>query len=362
MRINPSAELWNWYLSRFQNNSPLLAGRAISLPTNNASANSDTVTVSRDAKFAQMDNIINSGEPLTGVSYDEYTDYNYWKTENFLCNKEMKQNYNQAVRGTNDVIAKQDWDNENFVITNKMRENPDYQKVVQEQADKWANGEDLTDGEKKILFDDNEKYMSSSCERCLLSYEKHISGLLSENGISLDKDEKIGLSVYGSTFSVTGNVSEEKRTEIENVLNSMTKAQKVGFEVTYMDGVPSYNKNIPRAQQIISDSVGDAEYLLNEFSGGKVKLQDLSIDSSGKIQGLPKELENYFDEISSDLRAPIETDVKSERDEIMSKRVFKQELETAVKIVQTKGYENLPRYSSYFEFSDSKLTMVDNYS
>lgn len=361
--MNVNTNPWNRYLNLVNWKHPTPNALTSVNRTNVASsAGSDTVTLSREANFSQIAKRVDSGEPLTGVSYEEYKDYYYDTNHNFLSEREMRQTYQQAVRGTNDIVAKQDWYDEDVILTPEIQSDSEFQNAVSKQAERWANGETLTDAEKKVLQSDFNQYLSASSQRNYGLESEHISNLLSENGLALNDDEKIQISLYAGQFDVSGNIAGDKQAAIENVLNSLTKREKDSIGALYTNEVStSYTKNVSKGERFLSSSIGETEYLLNQYSGGQVKLQDLSIDGSGQVQGLPEELQKYFEGVTSDLQAPTGTDDFSKNQSVTTKRAQKLAVETAVKALQEQGYDNLPRYSYLFEFSEGTLSAVDNY-
>lgn len=56
----------------------------------------------------------------------------------------------------------------------------------------------------------------------------------------LAENEKIGISLRGSTFAVTGDLSEEKWKSIEDVLNSMKKSEKNSYGTLFSMRVMSH--------------------------------------------------------------------------------------------------------------------------
>jgi len=365
MHVNQSNNIWSWYLKLLNNDNSVYEKRSTNNKTNEAISKLDTVAISREARFSQIERTIASGKPLTGLSFDQYCEEYYFSSLNQAPRGgmyEARQEFNQAVRGTEDIITKQDWYGEGVILSPQIVNSDAFQQHINGLAEKWANGEKLTEKQRFALRTNEKVYLEVEVKRSLKIKSEQINNLLSKHGIALDGNERIQISLYGDKFTVDGDFSQEKQIAIKNALNTLTKNEKSSYKVLYMrDNVSSYAKNISKGDRFLSSSVEETEYLLEQYSGGRVKLEDLTLNSFGQIEGLPDGLVQYFEGITSEKDLPIETDSISERNNIMTKRVQKEAMETVLKSIQELGYKNLPRYSFNFEFSGSKLKAIDNY-
>ncbi len=113
MRINNGNSLWRWYVRFFlgDTNKPVIKL--------NNNKNEDTVKISwrakREMRNAEIEKMISSGEPMEGVSYEEFGDYYYDKHGYRLSNYEMEIEYRQALKGSNASLKEKEW-----------RTNPEY--------------------------------------------------------------------------------------------------------------------------------------------------------------------------------------------------------------------------------------------
>ncbi|SNS92818.1 hypothetical protein SAMN05446037_102812 [Anaerovirgula multivorans] len=368
MNINKANDFFNWYLKLFDDSGNSGKKRAFSQQANTKIWTSDIVTISREAKYARIKNIISSGKPLMDVSFDDFCSDYYFsslKTSGRGGMYEAKQAYKEAVRGTNDIIEKQDWYAEGVIYTPEIVNSTAFQEHLKSLAEKWASGAELSEAEKRIITSDFNAYENAFAGRSFHKKSAQLNQILLDKGIVLAEDEKIEISLRGSIFTVSGDLSEEKRKAVEEALNSMEKSEKDSYGALFsMHSVSSYEKNISQSQRFLSTSITQAEYLLEQYSGGTIKLQDIFIDSSGQLQGLPEELTKRFEGIDTSgdpiLPEKYVSDLAKTKQWIKD-RADKVYFETAVKAMLKQGYENLPRYSYEFVFSNGKLSTVDIY-
>ncbi|MDR0984292.1 MAG: hypothetical protein LBL93_04710 [Ruminococcus sp.] len=270
--------------------------------------NLDTINISTKAKDSLIENAMQSGEPLKGIRREDYENY-YYRQNGYSPKKEL---YNQLVKGRNDIVKDREWlNNPNFVITDDVRNTAEYKEDFFKIMDKYSENKELNYQENKILnglidqSDVQTLVARAKVSRNTIRNENFISSALNNAGITLGEDEKFKFKVspVSSEFIVSGDLPEEKLKGIEKALNEMDLT-KYGYSSSSVPFVSAYNFETSnfhkefRQNMVISEYLNDAQNFLTKYSGGDVKLQDLSFDENGEIIGLNDKMKEVLSEVT----------------------------------------------------------------
>lgn len=186
----------------------------------NIGKNGDTVHISWRAKQDMLNEHIekveNSGEPLTGVSYEEYRTY-YYETHGRLSDREMKIQYQQALKGDNASLKEKEWrTNPEYLMPTRLFSTPEVTADREAALEKYRNGEKLAEWESGLLVtfpnmgEGDRRVNEAKTYRMTRNLENFISSALSEVGIELSEDDELNFEVWGYDMTVTGTLSADK--------------------------------------------------------------------------------------------------------------------------------------------------------
>lgn len=103
-------------------------------------------------KFAaeRIEKALDSGEPLRGVSYDEYL--SYYLQKNGSINTDTRQFYLQDVKGDKAALRDKQWRTDsNYIIPKRLYDNPLITADRDAAIEKLAKNEKLEDWEQRLL-------------------------------------------------------------------------------------------------------------------------------------------------------------------------------------------------------------------
>ena len=305
----------------------------------------DTVAISleayealRKAHHAEIDKIIERGESLElkGISYEDYSYYIGFKgsfpersTYDFLC-------YEGKSRAF-------------------------FTEKAIDIYDRWAEGEDFPEEElNKWTQYACDYYTKAEYRRRLNQNANRLTDTLAENGIVLGKDEKLAIKLSSNaTYTVSGIEDEEKRKEIEIIVNK-TLDSACGLHEHFLR-VPGFPKTEAESAMInkaliTSRCIRTVEQYLKENTAG-VTLKDLYLDAKGNIcGGLSQET---LDQLNNAVTVKDTDDLKNYTEEELYLARNKESMQEVLKTIETYGIDNLPQLNFYFAYSDGKLSVVD---
>lgn len=281
------SELMKTYIGNVSQTSKSVFSRAVT-------ANGVRVELSPDAERIMrndyIDRVLESGEPLHGISYDEYRSY-YEDKHGFIDDK-IRQDYKQALKGDDAALRDREWrSNPNYEIPQRLFNDPLIVADRNAVIEKIRNDEDLEEWEHQLLntFPDAEEgnkiYIDAMITRQFHRVEKSVVADLTAAGIELAPDEEIQFEVWGYDMKVSGNLDDEKLQAIYDAVSCHSKSM---YSV-YVD----YNNSM---------SPGDITecfrliYAENYLKDTGVSVFDISLDDKGNLVGLPDEMANFIDE------------------------------------------------------------------
>ncbi len=112
------------------------------------------IELSEDAKSLMwnnyIDKVLESGDPLHGVSYEEYAAY--YKDKHGFIDYKTEQDYRQALKGDNASLRAREWrNNPDYEIPQRLFDDPLIAADRNSALEKIRNDEELQEWEYKIL-------------------------------------------------------------------------------------------------------------------------------------------------------------------------------------------------------------------
>ena len=306
---------------------------------------SDTIAISAEAyralqkaHHAEIDKIIERGESLelNGISYEDYSYY-------IACKGSFPE------KSTYKLLCYEGKSRAYFT-----------EKAI-DIYDRWAEGEDFPEEElTKWTQYACDYYTKAEYRRRLNQNANRLTDALAENGFVLGKDEKLDIKLSSNaTYSVSGIEDEEKRKEIEIIVNK-TLDSACGLHEHFLR-VPGFPKTEAESAMInkaliTSRCIRTVEQYLKENTAG-VTLKDLYLDAKGNIcGGLPQET---LDQLNNAVTVKDTDDLKNYTEEELYLARNKESMQEVLKTIETYGIDNLPQLNFYFAYSDGKLSVVD---
>lgn len=298
-----------------------------------------------------IDEVLESGEPLHGVSYDDYV--SYYKDKHGFIDYKVEQDYKQALKGDNASLREMEWrNNPNYEIPQRLFDNPLVAADRDAVLEKIRNDKELDEWEHKLLntFPDavegcnivNEALVTQRFRRL----EKNIAADLTASGIEFDSDEELKFEVWGYEMKVSGYYDDEK---MQTVLDSLGHHARSMYYL-YLDHHNQMSKNE------INECIGllQAENYLKDTG---VSVFDISLDDKGNLRGLPDELADFINE-NADKPLVIDTSKGwDERDpDVQQARLMRDELVSAVKTIQKGKYNYYRSKIGVFTYKNGILS------
>jgi hypothetical protein len=306
---------------------------------------SEAYAAMQKTRYTEFQTMMKSGESIKSVfTYEEYSEF-------------CRLQYSAPSR-----------DEYNYLCLSK-KEKDTLKADAIALCERWGNGEDVTNAQFAALckYDYAAAYSGepSWADHQSKAYnkrkEQERSDLLSEafaqNGVYFDEGESFEIKYFqDATFTVTGIEDDEKRQKVLEALKNTVGA--TSWEATFTNYTPllgggtssRYSFDDERTSKIVGAT---EKYLRENFDG--VKLTDLYIDARGNIAGgLPKET---LDKINNAAAITFDKDFDYYKTEEHKWSIIKQNMEESLRLVKKHGYENLPRVSFDFVYSNGQLTM-----
>lgn len=235
-----------------------------------------------------IDSVLESGEPLRGISYNEYC--NYYEAKHGYIDDRVMQSYKQALKGDDAALRDREWrSNPSYEIPRRLFNDPLIVADRNAVIEKIRNGEELEKWEHQLLntFPDavegNHIYIDAMITGQFHKVEKRVAEALAAAGIELAPDEEIQFEVWGYEMKVSGNLDDDKLQAIHDAIGSLSKSM---YSV-YQDTKNSMSSgDITECLQLI--------YAENYLKDTGVSVFDISLDKKGNLIGLPDKLASYI--------------------------------------------------------------------
>ncbi len=289
MRINNGNSLWRWYVSLFLSDT----NKPVTKLKNNK--NEDTVKISwqakRDMRNDEIKKMIDSGEPLKGVTYEEFREY-YRKYKQSDVLDTSRQGYIQALKGDNASLREKEWrTNPNYRVPQRLFSSPEVTADREAALEKLRRNEELTEWENSLLntfpnaYEGNIRENEARLDGQKVKYQNFISSALLETGIDFSEDDELQFNVWGYDMTVTGTISDDKLELIKEKLAD----KSLGFQLIYQR---SGHRDEVEAGGFALVYLQSAEKILKEAGGGSVF--EIGKDADGNFTGLPGDLGEFI--------------------------------------------------------------------
>ena len=350
MKIDQNRYIWDFFLKR-----RLKINRSVEPLT---PRKIDVIQISDEAKRQlkneYIEKTLDSGKPMTGVTYDEYCDY-YYDKHGYHDKNNMKREYKQALRGDNISLKEREWrTNPDYRVPQRLFSSPEVTEDRENALEKFRNGEELTEWESRLLstFPNAEegcnRFNKARIEIVTRNYQNTISSALSELGIELSKDDELHFEIWGHEMTISGNVNKEKLKELHQKLEKwstglqyvyhnnghMNEANRGGFELVYLQEVENY---------------------LKEAGGGSVF--DIGKDKDGNFTGLPENLSEFIKENTiGKFGFVVDEKYKDREDDIEKALYMREAFNSVIETVQKGNYHKLKNMTCKLTYKNGILS------
>lgn len=355
MKINNNNLLRQWALSFFFGRS---STKSLLIPKNKSIKNADTVKISlqakRDMRSDEIKKMIDSGEPLNGVTFEEYRDYRLkYKQSDVTGN--IRQGYTQALKGDNAALRNKEWrTNPDYRVPQRLFSSPEVTADREAVLEKLRRNEKLEEWETRLLstfpnaYEGNLRENEARLEGQKVKYQNFISSALSEAGIELSEDDELQFEVWGYDITVTGTISDDKLA----LLNEKLADKALGFQYIYQQ---SGHMDEAKAGGFALVYLQSAEHILKEAGGGSVF--DIGKDANGNFTGLPGDLGEFIKKNAIG-KFGIGVDEKyKDREEDIKKALYMREtFNSVIKTIQNGDYDRLKSMTSKLTYKNGILS------
>lgn len=260
----------------------------------------DAVVISEEtlkkARNEYIEKSLESGEPMKGISYNDFVEFyrekdGYYREEDF-----MKQLYYQAQKGWKASCAEREWrTNPNFILSIPWFkfDSPELAEDREAAFEKLKNGGELTQIEKDLL--DTFSDLDVRCKRVNeviqeLGKKRIQQRMLDKmSAAELSPYDEITFTVWGyKIIDVQGKLSNEKLAAIKE---SMTDEASHLYMI-YQNS-PAMRAMSKGTGYQFGQFIKAQQYL--ELAGGG-SLLELSKDRNGDYHGIPEKLDKFLKE------------------------------------------------------------------
>lgn len=353
MRIEKNSLFLQCYLSLF-------ADRNVKrVSVDNSTKNNDTVQFSwrakRDMRNTEIEKMINSGEPMTDVSYKEFSDYYYDKHGYRLSNYEMEIEYRQALKGSNASLKEKEWrTNPEYRMPTSLFSSPEVTADREAALEKYRNGEKLELWESQLLVtfpnagEGCDRVNEAKTECMTRNLQNDIASVLSELGITLSESDELIFEVWGYDMTVTGTIPYDQL----KLINEKLAERSQGFQIVYhrsghMDEAKSGGLSLVYLQS--------AEKFLKEAGGGSVF--DIGKDEDGNFTGLPESLSEFIKENAiGEFGIGVNEKYKDREEDIKKALYMRETFNSVIETVQNGNYDKLKAMTCKLTYKNGILS------
>jgi len=351
MKINNNNSLWQWYVRFFlgDTNKPVIKLKG--------NKNEDTVKISwrakREMRNAEIEKMLNSGEPLKGVTFEEYRDY-YYDTHGKTVSCDIRQQYSRDLKGDNAALRNKEWrTNPNYSVPQRLFSSHEVTADREAALEKLRRNEEITEWESKLLrtFPNmnegvNREYEARN-EGARVRLQNKVSSALSEAGIELSEDDELQFEVWGYDMTVTGTISDDKLELAKEALSDYAHDLQYIYQV-------SGHSDEAKAGGLSLAYLQSAEKFLKEAGGGSVF--DIGKDGNGNFTGLPGDLGEFIKKNAKGTFG-IGTEVYQDRNSDVNRALFMREVfNSAIKTVQNGDYDRLKTMTCKLTYKNGILS------
>lgn len=354
MKISNNNLLQQWAMSFFfgRNTRRLLVSQK-----SKSIKNADTFKVSsqarQDMRSDEIKKMIDSGEPLKGVTYEEFCAYSRKYKQDDVLDSSRK-GYNQALKGDNAALRNKEWrTNPNYSVPQRLFSSPEVTADREAVLEKLRRGEEIAEWETRLLhtFPDVTEGIrledEARLEATIVKFQNKISSALSEAGIELSEDDELQFEVWGYDMnSVTGNISDDKLELVKETLADYAHDLQYIYQI-------SGHSDEAKAGGLSLAYLQSAEKFLKEAGGGSVF--DIGKDGNGNFTGLPSDLGEFIKKNAKGTFG-IGTEVYQDRNSDIKRALFMREVfNSAIKTVQNGDYDRLKNMTCKLTYKNGVL-------
>ena len=352
MKINNNNLLWQWYKSFFLSgaNEPVIKLRS--------NRNADTFKISEQAKSDmrsdEIKKMIDSGEPLQGVTYEEYRAFcQKYKHSDVTGNG--RQVYKQALKGDNAALRSKEWrTNPDYRVPQRLFSSPEVTADREAVLDKLRRNEKIEAWETRLLntfpnaSEGNLRENEARLEGQKVKFQGFISSALSEAGVELSEDDELNFEVWGYDMKVTGTISDNKL----ELINEKLADKALGFQLIYQQ---SGHTDDAKKGGFALVYLQSAEHILKEAGGGSVF--DIGKDANGNFTGLPGDLSEFIRKNAIGKFGLCVDEKYKDREEDIKKALYMREtFNSVIKTVQNGDYNRLKALTSKLTYKNGVLS------
>ena len=316
-----------------------------------------------ELRNAEIDKIIESGEPLTDCSYEEYRKYYLYKNGTFNNEHEMQKAYKQALKGDKASLEEREWrHNPDYKIPARLWGAPEIAEDREAAFEKYKNGETLESWERGLLytntvFDAGSKILTEATfirERNIV--QSAISDALNKAGIDLSENDELTFETWGRYISVSGAKDDETNKTIADALMEINYNDPTDRTGHKLEHIYFHNNNDQ------SENVGMSRYWLQtavfalDDANGSTSVFDLSLDDNGNVIGLPNEIDSFIKENAKgkfgDL---VKVADESNYNNIRKARLLQKAFTETVSIIRNGDYDRLRNLKGYITYKNGVL-------
>lgn len=269
--------------------------------TESLSHNTEDVLIISDETLTKLRNeyiekSLESGEPMEGVTYDDFVQY-YRDKQGFCWGDDyMHRLYSQTQKGWKASCAEHEWQtNPNFIMTTPMFGSPELTEDREKAFEKLKSGSELTKLENDLLStfpntqDGIERVNAVVQEHGRTAYKQYLLDKMASSGVELTSNDEITFTVWGyDIIDVKGTVDDEKLAAIKEAMKDSAYSLDSIYSAKYN------RKTMSKGTRFQLDQFKKAQHYLDLAGGGS--LLDLSKDSNGDYHGIPEQLSKFLSE------------------------------------------------------------------
>lgn len=298
--------------------------------------------------------MIDSGEPLKGVTYEEFREY-YRKYKATDVLDTSRQGYIQALKGDNASLREKEWRiNPNYRVPVRLFSSPEVTADREAAIEKLKRGEEITEWETSLLntfpnaYEGNLRENEARLEGQKVKYQNFISSTLSEAGVELSEDDELQFEVWGYDMTVTGTISDDKLKLVKEKLAE----RAYGFQSIYHR---SGHMDEAKAGGLSLVYLWSAEKFLKEAGGGSVF--DIHTDGNGSFTGLPSDLGEFIGKNAiGKFGFGVDEKYKDREEDIKKALYMRETFNSVIKTVENGDYGRLKNMTCKLTYKNGVLS------
>lgn len=315
---------------------------------------------------AYIDKTLEKGEPLEGVSKEQFSEYYYRKHGNNLFGEDLDNEYRNAVKGYNNIAAEAQWRyDDNFKIPSQILYSDEVEAYRQAAFEKYVRGEEMKPWEMHIITMDKEVMehgmYDRQMERQRVILGRKIDELLSDNGIELEPDTELNFETWAKEIIVTGTGDDALDKQITELLTD-TKFKMESNSIPSHFGFALERQYFYNHKDII-DEIGETRHFLAaaerylKEDGGEVSIFDLSLDEDRNVIGLPEKYDKYIKDyaIGEYLDCFLPVELAPIKDDVFKAREMREFFRSAVDSIANGNYEKLKSIKGELIYKNGEL-------